>query len=102
MLVTFKCTYFFFGIAIYTDFLRSVGISPVTWIMFRSFVISLKPNSPRAVSISDGISSGPAALPFFHLLEGLFNFLLKNLEAFLIIDDGWWASVIMVQLCNVF
>ena len=85
----------------YTDFLRSVGISPVTWIMFRSFVVSLIANSPRAVSISDGISLGPAALPF-HLFEGFFNFLLKNLGAFLIIGDKWWASVIMVQLCDVF
>ena len=51
----------------------------------QKFAISLISNSPRAVSISDGISSGHAALPFFsHLFEGLLNFLLKNLGAFVI------------------
>ena len=65
----------------------------MTWIMFRSFVISLIPNSPKAVSISDGISLGPAVLLFFFIfIEGLFKFPLKNLEAFLIIDDRWWSS----------
>ena len=47
----------------YTDFSWSVEISPAPWIILRSFVISLMPNSPRAVSISDGMSSGPA-VPF--------------------------------------
>ena len=46
----------FLDFAMYTDFLRSAGISPVTWIMFRSLVIYLIPNSPRAVSFSDGVS----------------------------------------------
>ena len=64
---------FLLGIAMYTDFLRSVGISPVTWIMFKRFVISMIPNFPRAVSITDGISSGPAALPFFIFLRAFFT-----------------------------
>ena len=46
----------------YTDFSRSV--SPVPWIILRSFVIFLIPNSPRAVTILDGMSSGPVTLPF--------------------------------------
>ena len=41
----------------------------MSWRMFRSFVISLIQNLPRAVNISDGISLGPAALPFFHHFE---------------------------------
>ena len=71
-LITFHCTcfFFFFGIAMYTDFLRSVGITPISWLMLRSFVISMILNSPRAVSISDDMSSGPASL-LFHLFEGL-------------------------------
>ena len=68
VLITFNGTYFL-GIALYTDFLRSVGIPPVSWIMFRSFVISLIPNSPRVNSISDGISSGPSVLPFYIFLK---------------------------------
>ena len=91
--------FFWRGIVKYTDFFRSVGTSPVSWIMLRSFGISL---ISKAVSISDGTSLDPAALPFFHLFEGLLNFLLKNLGAFIIIDDRWWASVIMLQLCDVF
>ena len=86
-LITFNCTwFFFFGIAMYTDFFRSVGITPISWLMWRSFVISMILNSPRAVSISDDMSSGPAAWPFY-LFEGLLNFLLKNLGTFVIIDD---------------
>ena len=85
VLITY-CTQFL-GIAMYTDFLRSVGISPVSSIMLRSFVISLIPNSPRAVSISDGMSSGPADLSFSSFYD-LLNFLLKNLGAFIIIDQN--------------
>ena len=48
----------------YTDLFRSDGISPVSWIMLTNFVICLIPNSPRADSISDGMSSSPAALLF--------------------------------------
>ena len=51
----------FLGIAMYTDFLRSVEISSVPL----NFIVSLISNSPRAVSISDCISSGPTALLFF-------------------------------------
>ena len=51
----------------YIDFLRSVGISPVSWIMFKSLVISLMLNSPREVSISEFCTSssriwGPSSL----------------------------------------
>ena len=37
------------------------------------------------------MSSGPAALPFFHLFEGLFNFLLKTLGAFIVLTTGTWS-----------
>ena len=80
----------------YTDFLRSVGISPVSWIMLRSLVMSLMPNLPRAVSIFGGISQVLRPCLFKNLFKSLLNFSL------IIIDDRWWASVIMVQLCDVF
>ena len=63
----------FLGIAIYTDFLRSVGISPVSWIMFRSFVVSLIPN-----------------LPTFQMIFPLFEGLLNHPQEFVDLHHYWW------------
>ena len=55
-------------------FFRSVGLSLVSCIMVRNVVISLIPNSPKALSILDGMSSGPAALHFLIVLRAFWTF----------------------------
>ena len=91
----------FLGTARYTGFFRSVGISPVLWIMFRSFVISLTPNSHRVVTISGGISpSFPSFLIFFSRIWGLSSLLMivdrslsswYNAHVFLYLDQSTFA-----------
>ena len=65
----------FLGIEIHIEFFfRSVRISLVSCIMVRNVVISLILNSPKALSILDGMSSGPAALHFLIVLRAFWTF----------------------------
>ena len=55
----------FLGNVINMDFFMSTGISPVSYIMFISFVISVMPRSSRATIASAGTPSGPVAFPCY-------------------------------------